>query len=59
MDLCLKAITLLEEENGLIDKVKMDLSAQEEKLLRKLLTMQEIPSPKLLIKYHKTINKKG
>ena len=37
----------------------MDLSVQEGKFVRQSLVMQVIPSPNLLIKNHKTINKKG
>ena len=37
----------------------MDISVHEEKFLRQFLATQAIPYPKLLIKYHKKINKKG
>ena len=37
----------------------MELSVQEEDFARQLLAMKAIPVPKLLIKDHKTINKKG
>ena len=37
----------------------MDLPIQEELFVRQSLAAQVIPSTKLLIKYHKTINDKG
>ena len=52
-------VALFEDANLLLDKVKMELSVQEETFVRQLLATKAIPSPKLLIKDHKTINKKG
>ena len=49
---------LFEDANKLLNKVKMELSVQEENFVRQLLATKAIPSPKLMIKYHKTINKK-
>ena len=37
----------------------MELSVQEETFVRQSLMKQAIPSLRLLIKYHKTINEKG
>ena len=37
----------------------MGLSVQEEKNVRQLLATRAVPSPKNIIKDHKTINKKG
>ena len=56
--LFLKVIYLFDEANGLIEKMKMDLSVQEEQFARQLLATQAIPCPKLIIKYHKKINNK-
>ena len=39
--------------------MKLDLSVKEEEFVRQLLTTRAIPSPKLLIKDHKTINENG
>ena len=50
-----KAIIMFEEAKRLILKMKMDLSVHT----RKLIATREIPSPKLLIKDHNTINEKG
>ena len=50
---------MFEDENILLDKVKTELSVQEENFVRQLLATRVIPSPKLLIKDHKTINEKG
>ena len=58
LDLHPKVITLFEEANGLIERVGMDLLVQEEQFIRQFLATREIPSPKILIKYHKKINKK-
>ena len=60
-DLALRAkvVALFEDANCLLDKVKMELSVQEENFVRQSLAMKAIPVPKLLIKYHKTINEKG
>ena len=52
-------IALFEEANGLMEKVKMDFSVQEEQFLIKSLATHAIPSPKIIIKDHKTINGKG
>ena len=41
------------------EKVKIELSVQEEKLVRQSLATRAIPSPILFIKDHKTINEKG
>ena len=54
-----KVIALFEDMNKLLEKVKMDFSVQENNFVRQSLVAREIPSPKLLIKYHKTINDKG
>ena len=43
----------------LLKKVNMELSLQEEKFVKQLLSTREIPYPKLPIKDHNTINKKG
>ena len=53
-----KVLALFEDANMLLEKVKMEFSVQEKKLRQSLAT-QGIPSPKLLIKDHKTINYKG
>ena len=60
-DLALRAkvVALFEDANFLLDKVKMELSVQEKKIVRQLLATKVIPSPKLLIKDHKTIKEKG
>ena len=54
-----KVIGLFDKENKLIEKAKMNISSQEELFIRQSLAMRAIPAPKLLIKDHKTINKKG
>ena len=54
-----KVMALFENANLLLEKVKMELSVKEEEFLRKLLATRAIPSPKLLIKDHKTVNEKG
>ena len=59
LSLYLKVIVLYEEANGLLNKVNMDLSVQEEKIVIQLLATRATPSPKILIKDHKTINEKG
>ena len=51
-----KVVALFEDANCLLDKVKMELSVQEENFVRQSLAMKAIPVPKLLIKYHKTIS---
>ena len=60
-DLALRAkvVALFEDANSLLDKVKMELSVQEENFVRQSLATKAIPAPKLLIKDHKTINEKG
>ena len=45
--------------NLLLEKVKLDLSVKEEEFVIQSLETKAIPYPKLLIKYHKTINEKG
>ena len=52
-------IALFEDANCLLDKVKMEMSVQEENFVRQSLSTKAIPAPKLLIKYHKKINEKG
>ena len=54
-----KVMALFEDGNKIIDKVKMELSVQEVNFVRQLLATREIPSPKLIIKDHKTINDNG
>ena len=51
-------ITLFEDANKLLEKVKMELSVQEENFVKQSIAKPEISSPKLLIKYCKKINKK-
>ena len=53
-----KVMALFENAIFFVEKVKTKLSVQEEDVLRQLLATREIPSPKLIIKDHKTINKK-
>ena len=57
--LCPKFITLFEDANKLLEKLKMELSFQEENFMRESLVTQAILSPKIIIKDHKKINKKG
>ena len=57
--LCPKVMALYENANSMLEKVKLDLSFKEEYFVRQSLAMREIPSPKLLIKDHKTINENG
>ena len=52
-------MALFEDTNLLLEKVKMELSVKEEEFSRQSLATRATLSPKLLIKYHKTINKKG
>ena len=52
-------MTLYVNENLLIEKVKLDLSVKEEEFVRQSLATRVIPSPKITIKYHKTINENG
>ena len=52
-------VAMFEDANKLLDKVKIELSVQEEKFVRQSLATRAILYPKLLIKDHKTINKKG
>ena len=54
-----KVISLLKEWNKLIEKVNINMSSQEEQFVTQFLTTRVIPSPKLLIKYHNAIDKKG
>ena len=51
-------ISLFDEANGLPERVKIDLSVQEEQFVRQLLVTHKIPSTKILIKYQKTSNEK-
>ena len=51
-----KLVALFEDADELLEKLKMELSVQEENFVRQSLAMRAISSPKLLIKYHKTIN---
>ena len=50
---------MFEEVNGLLEKVNMDFSIQEEPFLRQSTAARGIPYPKTLIKDHKKINEKG
>ena len=59
LDIRPEVVALFEDANKLLDKVKMELSVQEENYVRQLIATKSIPSPKLLIKYHNTINEKG
>ena len=59
LDLRLKVVSLVEDANTLLDKVKMKLSFQEGKFVRQSLATRDIPYSKLLIKDNKTINQKG
>ena len=52
-------MALYEYANLLLEKLKLELSVKEEEFVRQSLAARVIPSPKLLIKYHKTINEKG
>ena len=49
-------IALFEEVNKLIEKVKMDFSVQEERVVGQTLVKRAILSPKSFIKDHKTVN---
>ena len=51
-----KVMALYENANLLLEKVKLDLSIKEEEFVRQSLATRDIPSPKLLIKDHMTIN---
>ena len=51
-------MAIYENANLLLEKVKLDLSVKEEEFVRQLLATRAIPSPKLIIKDHKAINKK-
>ena len=57
--LCPELIVLFEDTKRLLRKVKVYFSVQERKFVRQSLATRSIPYPNLLIKYHKTINKKG
>ena len=50
---------MFEDANKLLERVKMELSFQEENFVKQSLATRAILYPKLLIKYHNTINKKG
>ena len=54
-----KVMVLFENENLLLEKVKLGLSVKKEEFVRQLLATRAITPPKLLIKDHKTINEKG
>ena len=54
-----KVMELYENANLLLENVKLDLSVKEEDFVRQSLATRAILSPKLLIKYHKAINKNG
>ena len=56
---CPKVMALYENANLLLEKVKLYLSVKEEEFVRQSLATRAIPSPKLLIKDHKTINENG
>ena len=56
--LCPMIVALFEDANKLLEKVKMELSVQEENFVRQSLVTRAIPSSKLLIKYHKPFNEK-
>ena len=60
-DLALRAkvVVLFENANDLLNKVKMEMSVQEENFVRQSLAKKAIPVPKILIKDHKTIDEKG
>ena len=51
-----KVMALYDNANLLLEKVKLDLSVKEEEFVRQSLATRAIPSPKLIIKDHKTIN---
>ena len=55
----LKVMAIYENANLLLEKVKLDLSVKEEEFVRQYLATRAIPSSKILIKDHKTINEKG
>ena len=55
----LRIMALFEDTNLLLEKVEMGLLVKEEERVRQSLATQAIPSPKLLINYHKKINEKG
>ena len=48
-----------ENANLLLEKVKLDISVKEEEYVRQFLATRVIPSTKLLIKDHNTINENG
>ena len=54
-----KLIALYENANILLEKVKLYLAVKEEEFVRQSLATQVILYPNLLIKDHRTINKKG
>ena len=51
-----KVMAIYENANLLLEKVNLDLFVKEEEFARQSLATRAIPSPKLLIKDHKTIN---
>ena len=53
-----KVMALLENAHLLLEKLKLELPVKEEEFVRQSLETRAIPSPKLLIKYQKTINRK-
>ena len=52
-------MAVYENANLLLDYVKLDLFVKEEEFVRQSLATRAIPYPKILIKDHKRINKKG
>ena len=54
-----KVIALFEDANKLLEKLKLEMSGQEENCLILSLVTQAILYPKLLIRYQKTINEKA
>ena len=54
-----KVVALFEDANCPLEKVKMEMSMQEENFVRQSLATKAIPAPKLLIKDHNKINEKG
>ena len=54
-----KVMALYENANLLLEKVKLVSSVKEEEFARQSLATRATPSPKLLIKDHKTVNEKG
>ena len=52
-------VDISKKEDEKMEKVKMDFSVQKEESVKKLLAMLAILSPKQVIKYKKTMNKKA